>query len=72
MYTKQDIKSHCTGKLYAEQNEQVEVISACLHVAIVQGKRGRFPVLVEMLSEQEVVVVVDVPEVEIKQQLELW
>lgn len=59
MYLKQTIKSY-TRQVYAEQGEQVNVISYNGLVAIVEDcKSNRFPCLVEMLSENEVVVLVE-------------
>ena len=72
MYCTQQIRSHCSPTIYAEQNEEVTVISQALHVAIVEGRRGRFPVLVELLSDEKVVVVVEAEIKPYKEQLELW
>jgi hypothetical protein len=72
MYTIQDIRSY-TRSLYAHQNEEVQIVSVNGLVAIVEAaQKDRFPCLVEMLSEEMVVVVVDAPEVVRKEQLELW
>lgn len=60
MYCIQNIYSY-NRSLYAEQNEDVSIISRSAHVAIVEGKRGRFPVLFELLSDNMVVVVVEEP-----------
>lgn len=69
MFTTTRIKSHCSSAIYAEQNEELEVISINGHVAIVEGKSGRFPCLVELLADERVVV----EEVKVlKEQLELW
>lgn len=59
MYLKQTIKSY-NRQVYAQQGEQVNVISYNGLVAIVETCAGeKFPCLVEMLSENEVVVLVE-------------
>jgi hypothetical protein len=64
MYCKEPIKSY-SGQIYADQNEAVTIISVSAHVAIVESKRHRFPVLIELLSEDKVVVVVEPDEVKV-------
>lgn len=72
MYLKQTIKSY-TRQVYAEQGEQVNVISYNGLVAIVETCAGeRFPCLVEMLSENEVMVLVEEVIEEPKAQLTLF
>ena len=70
-YLTQDIYSY-NRSIYGYQNEEVTVISDCLHVAIVEGKNGRFPVLVEKLSDEMVLVVLDVTSEPVSDQLKLF
>lgn len=71
-YAKQQITSY-NRSVYAEQNEPLSVISQNGLVAIVETAKGnRFPVLVELLSDDMVVVLVEDGVVERKEQLELW
>lgn len=60
--------------LYAAQNEPVELLHINGIVAICETCKGnRFPVLLERLSDDQVVVIVEEIEVKpIKEQLELW
>jgi type II secretory pathway component GspD/PulD (secretin) len=72
MYAKEDIHSY-NRSLYAKQNDFLAPIRSDGLVAIVETAHGnRFPCLVELLSEDEVVVLVETPEVVRKEQLELW
>ena len=70
------ILSHTSGTRYAAQNEPLTIIRSDGLVAIVETARGnRFPVLVELLSDNEAVVVVEpehVKEPEIFDQLRLF
>lgn len=55
MHLTTTILSHSTGKLYGNQNDVVDIVSRNGHVAIVESALGnRFPVLVELLSEDMV------------------
>jgi hypothetical protein len=72
MYTSQQILSYNRSE-YAPINTPVSIIRSDGIVAIVETAQGnRFPCLVEMLSEEMVVVVVEEAEVVRKEQLELW
>ena len=72
MYLKETIKSY-NRSIYAEQGEEVNVISYNGLVAILEtAHKERFPCLVEMLSENEVVVVVEEVIEEPKAQLTLF
>jgi hypothetical protein len=72
MYTIQDIRSY-TRSLYAHQNEEVQIVSVNGLVAIVEAASGnRFPCMVELLSEDMVVVVVEEEVTEQINQLSLF
>lgn len=52
MYAKEDIHSHIIpSRIYALQGEIVEVISHNGVVALISGKRGKFPCRFDRLSE---------------------
>lgn len=53
LYCKEQIRSY-NRSVYAESGDEVAIISLSGHVAIVQGKKGRFPVLVELLSDEPI------------------
>lgn len=65
-YLRRQITSHCTRKIYGEQNEKVTIICQSGHVVIVEG-RGRFPMLMADLSEVKIEV-----EEPIKPQKDEW
>ena len=54
------LHSHSSGKLYANQNDEVSIVSLNGHVAIVESALGnRFPVLVDLLGDERIVIVVE-------------
>jgi hypothetical protein len=72
-YPIRHITSHMTRTLYAAQNEPLTLHHVNGLVAIVETATGsRFPCLVELLSDEMVVVVVVEEVKEIKDQLELF
>ncbi len=70
------IISHTQRTQYCAQNEPLQVVSTNGLVAIVETARGnRFPCLIELLSDEQVVVIVEaspVVEPEIFDQLRLF
>ena len=56
MYAKTDLKSHYSGKLYAKQNDYVEVIKLGFP-CIVKAHNNLFSCLIDNLSDEPVEVV---------------
>lgn len=71
-YATQTITSY-NRSLYCNQNDPLTVISQTGLVAIVETAKGnRFPILIELLSDEMVLVVVEEAQADRKEQLELW
>lgn len=51
MFALHDIRSYNGSLLYAEQGEQVIIVSTNQHVLICEAKRGRFPCTSERLTD---------------------
>lgn len=72
LFATQDIRSYNRSP-YASQNDPLTLIRSDGIVAIVETEHGsRFPCLVEMLSDNEVVVLVEESIEEPVAQLKLW